>query len=417
MLRPVDPSNLRTPLDRTIADASRALERRGYTYQTLYETIRHWRHLAEFADKRGSDTFSVELAVAYMSDWDANHPKYNGTTLATRRAARILVDYHLRGTWERNPKRMNDPLVLPPTFATDLARFLDYWRDDMYMGRSMLSDASRYLTDWLLFLDEIGIRSWSQLCERVISDFFACKFHMSPSSLQHISSVVRPFLQFLFLKRIVERDWSDHVPRFRRQRPDRLPTIWTPEQIVALLRAVDRASPVGKRDYVILLLACRLGMRAGDIRKLRLDDVHWERSSIEFSQQKTKSFASLPLTEEIGEALIDYLRNGRPISDYREVFLKCTPPYDRFSQENKFHGIVTKYRKKAGIGIAPEDTRGMHSLRHTVATRLMEAKVPLETIAGVLGHADLETTRNYARLDIASLRQVALDVEEVQHGH
>ena len=110
----------------------------------------------------------------------------------------------------------------------------------------------------------------------------------------------------------------------------RIPSVWDHELVVRLLGAVDRSSAKGKRDYAILLLACRLGLRAGDIRTLKLDQLHWEDSPIEITQSKTGTPLSLPLTDEVGEALIDYLRSGRPQTAHREVFLKVNPPFDPF---------------------------------------------------------------------------------------
>lgn len=413
----VDLAHPRNALERIVAEARRGLERRGYMYQSLYEITRHWRHFLEFAAEREAENFSVELAVAYVTDWEARHLGQDRYTSAVKRAMHILVDYHLHGTWDRHPERMNDPVLSPSALSADLARFLDYWRDERRVSRNTLIYGRRYLTHWLMFLEDKGINSWSQVTECVFTDFIASKVHMRPGSLELVSCVLRLFIKFLFTQGVVSRDWSENVPRFRRRKVERLPSRWTPEELNALLSAVDRASPVGKRDYAILLLACRLGMRASDIRTLLLDELHWERGTIEFSQTKTGRRATLPLTEEVGHALIDYLRHGRPVSEHREVFLRCVRPYEPFAHGNKFYPIITKYRRRAGIALRPDVARGMHSLRHTVATRLLEAEVPLETISDVLGHASLETTRVYARLDIAALRQVALGVEEVDHVH
>jgi len=122
----------------------------------------------------------------------------------------------------------------------------------------------------------------------------------------------------------------------------------TTELIVQLLSAVDRSSAKGKRDYAILLLACRLGLRAGDIRTLKLDNLHWAESTIEITQAKTGAPLTLPLTNEVGEALIDYLKSGRPQTKYREVFLKVNPPFDPFTGNNLYH-IVTYWRLLSGI--------------------------------------------------------------------
>jgi integrase/recombinase XerD len=162
-----------------------------------------------------------------------------------------------------------------------------------------------------------------------------------------------------------------------------------------------------------------MGLRAGDIRTLRLEQLDWEQASIHIVQGKTGVPLDLPLTEEVGLALIDYLRHGRPAATYREVFLRHNAPFEPFGQDNNLHSIITSYRRKAGIELPHQSRRGLHALRHTLASRLLEAGVPLHTIAGTLGHLSEETTRLYLRIDVKDLRQVALDPEterkEEQH--
>ena len=206
------------------------------------------------------------------------------------------------------------------------------------------------------------------------------------------------------------------LPKIRVPRDATIPSVWDQELVVRLLEAVDRSSAKGKRDFAILLLACRLGLRVGDIRTLKLDQIHWEDSTIEVTQSKTGMPLSLPLTNEVGEALIDYLKSGRPQTAYREVFLKVNPPFDPFIENSNLHHIVTYWRQLAGIRFRTPQKRGMHSLRHTLATRLLEKGTPFTTIAGILGHTSLESTRIYAKADVEALRSVALDPEEVNHA-
>ena len=156
-------------------------------------------------------------------------------------------------------------------------------------------------------------------------------------------------------------------------------------------------------------------MRVGDIRTLKLDQIHWEDSTIKVTQSKTGLPLSLPLTNEVGEALIDYLKSGRPQTTHREVFLKVKPPFDPFTGNN-LHHIVTYWRLLAGIRFRSPHKRGMNSLRHTLATRLLQKETPLTTIAEILGHTSLESTRIYAKADVEALRSVALDPEEVNHA-
>jgi integrase len=216
---------------------------------------------------------------------------------------------------------------------------------------------------------------------------------------------------------ILQRDLSAELPKIRVPRDATIPSVWDHELIVRLLGAVDRSSAKGKRDYAILLLACRLGLRVGDIRRLKLEDFHWAESTIEITQAKTDMLLTLPLTKEVGEALIDYLKAGRPQTAHREVFVQVNPPFDPFADNDRLHYIVRYWRQQAGITFRSPQKQGLHSLRHTLATRLLQKSTPLPTIAEILGHSSVESTRIYAKAELEALRGVALDPEEVSHAN
>jgi integrase len=233
--------------------------------------------------------------------------------------------------------------------------------------------------------------------------------------VSRIVSDVRLFLQFLLLKGILHRDLCQVLPKVRVTRDAAIPSVWDPELVVRLLKVVDRSSPKGKRDYAILLLACRLGLRLGDIRTLTLDALNWEAATIEITQSKTRAPLRLPLTEEVGLALIDYLKSGRPRADYREVFLRLRPPFTPFAENTHLHHIVTHWKGLAGIRFRTPQRHGLHSLRHTLATQLLREQTPFHVISEILGHATTASTLIYAKADVEALRSAALDTEEVRH--
>ena len=214
----------------------------------------------------------------------------------------------------------------------------------------------------------------------------------------------------------IDSNLTEHVPKIRVRWGELIPSVWKSEDVDALLAAVDRSSPCGKRDYAILLLAVRLGMRVSDIRNLRFENLLWEQARIEIKQVKNSEPLALPLTEELGDALIDYLRYGRPESQRREVFLRANAPFEPFGQNNNLYYIITRYRRRAAIKLPVQNQKGMHSLRHTLASRLLEADIPLETISGIMGHISMDTTRIYTKIDIGALQSVAIDPEEVTHA-
>ncbi len=416
MLAAINFENPVTPLEKAMAAARSAMIRRSCRYHTIYETARIWRHLLAYAQEKGIQDLSAGLVDDFEQAFRAAKSGASRHTLqAVKRALRILVEHSARGTWDRFPTRREGNPDLPPPFEKDLLQYLDYWRNVRQVAARTSASGERYLRGFLLFLEQNGIVEWPQLNETVLHAFFAANDHFSPKSLERISGVIRIFFNYLFVEGILSRDWASVTPRYHGFRQVKLPAIWTDDEVQAMLAAVDRASPLGKRNYAILLLGCRLGMRAGDIRTLRLEQIKWEDARIEFLQGKTGVKQTLPLSQEIGEAIIDYLQNARPVSDHREVFLSLCAPYDPPGDDNKFYGIISKYRRLAGISKAPNVARGMHSLRHTLASDLRKEDVPLETIAGILGHVSLETTTIYARVDLAALRQAALDPEEVFH--
>jgi integrase len=180
-----------------------------------------------------------------------------------------------------------------------------------------------------------------------------------------------------------------------------------------MLDVIDRGNPAGKRDYAMILLAARLGFRTMDIKHLKLDNLKWQSNRIEFMQSKTSRLQSLPLLPDVGWAIIDYLKNGRPKVDSPYVFLRHLAPLEPFSDDDRLHQIVVKYMRLAKIPISSQKKKGMHSLRHTLASRLLEAHTPLPVISDILGHLSTDSTAVYLKVDVAMLRECALDPEEV----
>ena len=402
--------NLR--LERLVADALGEIERLGYD--------RTWEHLIEFSrGKELGDEFSADLAARFLQEYGVRDDQAVGPSVGWRRhvecGVKVLADFAKKGRLERARTKIQ-ATQLHPTMQKTLHDYEQYCKDRLYLRPTTLCRGMTNLTIFLDFLHSRKERTLDQIQAVDLSEFVSCRDHLNPKTIAVIVSDVRSFLRFLTMRGILQKDLSAELPKIRVPRDATIPSVWDQELLVRLLGAVDRSSPKGKRDYAILLLACRLGLRAGDIRTLKLDDLRWEDSTIEITQAKTCTPLTLPLTNEVGEALIDYLKSGRPQTTHREVFLKVKPPFDPFTGNN-LHHIVTYWRLLSGITFRSSQKRGIHSLRHTLATRLLEKGTPLTTIAEILGHTSLESTRIYAKADVEALRGVALDPEEVNHAN
>jgi site-specific recombinase XerD len=407
------------PLDRLVAGALSQLEKLRYSRRSLrrYRTI--WRHLVAFSRQmKLEDEYSEDLAARFsdayqMRDGECLKPS-EGWRRHVAFGLKVLGDFARDGCIERAVTDMQK-IQVPPLMTKPLRDYEQYCTDRLHLRPTTLRERMREIAIFADFLRSRHITILDQMQPADLSAFVTSVHRLAAKSVSRIVSDVRSFLQFLLLRAILQRDLSHVLPKIRVPRDATIPSVWDPQLVVRLLNVVDRSSPKGKRDYAILLLACRLGLRLGDIRALTLDDLKWEAATIEITQSKTLVPLCLPLTEEVGEALIDYLKSGRPQTDQREVFLTLTPPFLPFSENNNLYYVVTYWRQLAGIRFRTKQRHGLHSLRHTLATKLLREQTPFHVISEILGHATTASTLIYAKADVEALRGAALNIEEVRH--
>jgi integrase len=407
-------------LGRLVADALGEIERLGYSKRSRHRYRTTWGHLIEFSHRKElGDELSADLMARFLEEYRIRDEQMDEPSDGWRQhiafAVKVLADFAKNGRIERPFTEVQTIHLVPPMQKT-LRDYEQYCKDRLHLRPWTLHLCTTEITIFLDFLHSERGRTLDQIQAADLSEFVSCRDHLKPVTVRRIVSQLRSFLRFLTMRGILQKDLSAELPKIRVPRDAKIPSVWDQELLVRLLRAVDRSSAKGKRDYAILLLACRLGLRAGDIRTLKLDNLRWAESIIEITQAKTGAPLTQPLTSEVGEALIDYLKSGRPQTTHREVFLKVNPPFGPFGDSDSLHHIVKYWRQLAGITFRSPQRRGLHSLRHTLATRLLEKSTPLPTIAEILGHTSLESTRIYAKADVEALRGVALDPEEVNHA-
>lgn len=187
-----------------------------------------------------------------------------------------------------------------------------------------------------------------------------------------------------------------------------IPSVYTPQEIEAIINAIDRTTSKGKRDYAIILLGARYGLRNSDIRGLRFCNLDWENNRLCFAQQKTGKRITLPLSEEVGMAIIDYIQHSRPKVDLPYVFLSFKTPYNPLDK-NIVANTIIEWMRNAGVDFAKR-RHGSHILRHSLATNLLSNEVTLPVISETLGHSNTQITTAYLRVSVDLLRQCALDV-------
>lgn len=405
-------------LGQLVADALHQLEEDGYSKKSLWRYRTVWGRLIDFANESGlEDAYSERLAGTFVDTWHLRQERMlpgQGWRQHVAHCVKVLGDFYRYGDLERS-RMIVERLDIPEAMKKPLRDYQQYCRDRRHLRPLTVSERIRAISMFLHFAGARDVQRLQDLQPADLTAFVVSRQQWRPKTVSQNVSSVRLFLQFLNMRGILPHDLSHVLPTIRVTQDATIPSVWDPELVPKLLDVVDRSSPRGKRDYVILLLAARLGLRVTDIRTLRLDEINWGAATIDLTQSKTDAALRLPLSEEVGEALIDYLRFARPKVEHREVILTLRPPFAPFAENSHLHNIVTHWRNAAGIEFRSQQRHGLHSLRHTLATQLLRADTPFHVISEILGHATKESTLIYAKADTEALRGAALDTEEAHH--
>ena len=328
------------------------------------------------------------------------------------RSANALTEYQSTGTVKF--RSVTKTYEFTGEIGSLILDFIEY-RQLLGITKDTLDSNKIYLHRFLQYLHMNNVTDVSSLENKHILKFISSLGIYTKPTIHCTLSSLRNFLKYLHEKYYTNVNLAYLVPKDGYKSEAKLPTTYTKDEVERLIGAVDRSSPKGKRDVAMILLAARLGLRASDICGLQFKNIQWETNTIILNQKKTSQRIELPLLEEIGNAIIDYLKYGRPVSDLPYVFIRVGQPYSRL-EEPTLHSIVSFYLNRAGIEHVTEKKHGPHALRHSLAGVLLEQKTPLPVIAEVLGHNNTESPMNYLRIDLSSLRQCAIEVPPLFSG-
>jgi len=222
-------------------------------------------------------------------------------------------------------------------------------------------------------------------------------------STQLMATALRNLLGYVFLKGQTAINLAGAVPRVAGGRLSELPRFLEPAQVERILRRCNRRHRAGRRDYAILLLLARLGLRSSEVTGLELEDIDWNAGTLRI-RGKGARLDRLPLPREVGQAIADYLQKGRPPCSSRRVFIQCCAPYECLAGSSTMGGIVRRALARAGLN---PPHQGAHLLRHSLATRMLRSGASLLQIGQVLRHQQSQTTEIYAKVDLDALRALA----------
>lgn len=392
-------------------DAIRSFE---YSQSTFYQYELVWRGLSNYFMERHQTLFSKPLAQQYLLEsrakWKTGLIKSWRYKL-DRRAIQKLMEWNENG-WVRWQKYLEDPPLHLQQGAYILLHqeYLNFLKEE---GKKIGTVQVYGLVSrqFLEYLEERKLKCLGDVGGKQVSAFipFIAKEYQ-PGSMRTVLSALRHFIRFVESQRLTDSRLSQAIPSSSGRTSRVYPTI-TVEEEQRLLDSIDRTTPLGKRNYAMLLLALRTGLRSMNITNLKLNDIDWRRNTIEIVQVKTGTPLVLPLLADVGNAIAEYILNGRPASQEAYIFLRTQAPYRKLSG---CYGISCKIMKQAGLRQGPKERKGFHGLRHSLAARLLAAETPLPIISSILGHQNKDSAMVYLSSDLLHLRACALDLHGIE---
>lgn len=297
------------------------------------------------------------------------------------------------------------PIATPEAANPTLAAYAEFLRHTRGLAHSTIAAHLATTDAFLAHCSTDSLNRTTPPTPAMIEGFIEVTARrVGRATMQHVVAQIRGFLRFLAIRGDAPPGLDTQIDTPRVYRGEKLPRSLPWETVQAFLQAIDRSTPMGRRDYAMFLLIATYGLRSSDVVALHLEDIAWRCGRLRIAQRKTTHPLWLPLTDRVGESLVAYLRDGRPQVPFREVFVRHRAPTGILKPTavtEAFQG----WSRRSGLTIP---FHGAHCLRHSYAVHLLRQGTSLKTIGDILGHRGAESTCVYLRLAVEDLRDVAL---------
>lgn len=369
-----------------------------YSQQTSEKQVRVVADFGCWLSKRGIQVkeITAELVQPYLRARARRLPPTGNEVSALRRLLSLLIR---RGV-------ILAPAPAAATAADQLqSEFRLYLQQERALALTTQDSYLRFVSEFLRGRFGVGPVDLSGLCAGDVTGYVrrrAATIHSI--RVQLMTTALRSFLRFARYRGYIDKDLAACVPAVANWKLSTIPRALPPCQVERVLTAIDRRTAMGRRDYAILLILARLGLRAGEIKTLTLEDLDWQEGLITV-RGKAGRYSQLPLPADVGQAIADYLQHGRPTVSSRCVFLRTRAPSGGFKGQCGIGSIVQHALARAGVD-APR--KGAHQFRHGLASQMLRQGASLFEIGELLRHRSPQTTAIYAKVDLASLSTLAL---------
>ena len=378
----------------------------NYSYNFYNQMCCNWKQLLDFLKKNNLsyDDNSKQLYLDYQKN-NKSHKDY----LYTIHSINALEGLNALKLKTKSSRIINNHYEI--NISNYNKEILEKYKQEMknYNSEVTITKKIKLTKDIMVFFENERIDNYEKLTLSLIQKFINKYYDSSYYIRKNYNWALKMFLNFLYESKYTISNYSVLIDKIKYHAPISLVTIWEPEKLEKIVNNLADESDVEKRNKAIVLLAIRLGIRFIDIKNLQFSNIDWENNTITFVQHKTKVEIQLPLFEDVGIAIINYIQNGRPKTESKYIFVTHDDKASKLSDTANVEKYLIKTYQKANIDYLSKARKGIHTFRHTLASSMLKANIPMEIIASTLGHVNIESTKNYLKIDTNSLKKCFLE--------
>ena len=387
----------------------------GYVENSYKIFERHYKNLIKFYNEKKIENYSYETSVLFLKEkWNIDITQGNYSYWQSRkcRAIKILDDvYNHR---ELRIRYNYTSIILSDNNQILLNKYLDY-NQKIGLSSKNINGIKQFISRFLKHLKDNKINV-SALNVLNINEYLLSFKSISKISLKDYIFMLKKFLNYLFENNIIDKNYKNQLPSIKRPKNSKLPSVWSFDELNQVINSIDRTSYNGKRDYAIILLAITTALRGYDIINLKLTDINFKENIITVIQEKTKREIIIPLMDKTKDALLDYINNAGPTSNYPHIFLSCNAISRPITNTSALSTMLKRYSNK--VGLTNNKKRGIHSLRHTTLNFLFnDNETSLTTITEISGHYNPDSLNAYIKTDAKRLAEFTLNIKDFGGDH
>lgn len=385
---------------------TKMMEEDHFSYSLIHRKYKYiYRALNSFCTQFHNGEYSAEAGEDFLKFLELRNPPLSKSHFNTYRNAIKRLNHVLLDEFHWQPMSKEKQEFKHSCFDDILKKYEEVLKTS---GKTepVIRSSLHVIARFLFLLQKSGANSVSEITPEIIYQGF-----QKEGSKKAYTQSMRAFLRYIYRKNLIDLDLSIVVPACPHRK--HIPSVYTVDEINKILDSIDRSTSTGKRNYAIILITARLGLRSCDVANLRFSNINFENDTIKLIQLKTKESISFPMLPEIRVALIDYISNGRPSSDDPHIFLKFPHPYTDVMKPHLIYTLTSRIIEKSGVESKGRH-RGPHALRSSLATQLLNEGNSYSAVQKILCHTSQEAIKNYVLVEIEKLRDCALEVSCIQ---